>query len=124
VSLRFAYLAVLRVFGWLRRRRNRRDDLNNPRSNRLGRLFEAQLAGGVRRKDQLNGTLASFPDGTHDDQVVDTLSYAAKIVTGEWTPRRTEPRRGLDPHERAVTLAASSAIGGNDFDPMQLPYLL
>jgi hypothetical protein len=53
---------------------------------------------------------------------VDTLSYAAKIVTGEWTPPRTELRRGLDPHERAVSLAASSAIGGRDFDPMQVPY--
>ena len=27
------------------RRRNRRDDLNNRRSNRSGQLFEAQLAG-------------------------------------------------------------------------------
>ena len=71
--------------------------------------------------DEWCDELASFPDGTHDDQV-DTLSYAAKIVTGEWTPSKTEPRRGLDPHERAVTLAASSAIGGRDFDPMQVPY--
>ena len=39
-------------------RRNRRDDLNNPRSNRSGLLFEAQLAGGTGRKDQLNGTVA------------------------------------------------------------------
>ena len=33
-----------------RRRRNRRDDPNNRRSNRSGRLFEAQLAGGFGRR--------------------------------------------------------------------------
>ena len=42
------------------RRRNRRDDPNIRCSNRLGQLFEAQLAGGFGRRDQLNGTL-SFP---------------------------------------------------------------
>jgi len=39
-------------------RRNRRDDLNNRCPNRSGRLFEAQLAGGARRRDQSNGTLS------------------------------------------------------------------
>jgi hypothetical protein len=34
------------------RRRNRRDDLNNRRSNRSDQLFEAQLVGGFGRGDQ------------------------------------------------------------------------
>jgi hypothetical protein len=60
--------------------------------------------------DEWCDELASFPDGTHDDQV-DTLSYAAKIVTGAWTPPRTDPRPGLDPHERAVAQYARAATG-------------
>jgi len=39
-------------------RRNRRDDLNNPRSYRSGQLFEVQLGRGIRRRVQLN---AAFP---------------------------------------------------------------
>lgn len=71
--------------------------------------------------DEWCDELASFPTGTHDDQV-DTLSYAARILTAEWTPPTTQPRRGVDPHERAVNLAASSSTGGAGFDPMTLPY--
>ena len=41
------------------RHRNRRDDLNNRRSNRSDQFFEAQLAGGFGRRDQLNGTVGS-----------------------------------------------------------------
>ena len=37
--------------------RYRRDDLNNPRSNHSGHLFEAQIAGVIGRRDQLNRTL-------------------------------------------------------------------
>ena len=36
------------------------DDPNNRRSNHSGRLFEAQLAGGVRRTDQSNGTTVLY----------------------------------------------------------------
>ena len=72
--------------------------------------------------DEWGDELAQFPNGTHDDQV-DTLSYAAKIVTGEWTPPKTPPRPGRDPHERAVQLAASSALGDDqEFDAMSVPY--
>jgi predicted phage terminase large subunit-like protein len=65
--------------------------------------------------------LASFPSGAHDDQV-DTLSYAALVVTMDWTPARDVPRRGLAPHERAPEEAWSSATGGGDLDIMGVPF--
>jgi predicted phage terminase large subunit-like protein len=71
--------------------------------------------------DEWCDELASFPTGTHDDQV-DTFSYAARILTAEWTPPTTPPRHGVDPHERAINLAAGSATGSSGFDPMTVPY--
>lgn len=72
--------------------------------------------------DEWCDELAQFPSGPHDDQV-DTLSYAAKIVTGAWTPPKNEPRPGLDPHERTVAQYARSAVGDDDgIDPMTVQY--
>jgi predicted phage terminase large subunit-like protein len=71
--------------------------------------------------DTWTSELAEFPTGSHDDQV-DTLSYAARVQTAEWTPPSTPPRRGVDPHERAITLAAGSAIGSGEIDLMNVPY--
>src|SRR5271166_3207186 len=42
------------------RRRNRRHDLNDSRSNRSEQLFKAQLAEGFGRRDQLNGTAMAW----------------------------------------------------------------
>ncbi|MGH3188313.1 MAG: hypothetical protein ACRDPY_13250 [Streptosporangiaceae bacterium] len=41
--------------------------------------------------DEWYDELASFPSGDHDDQA-DTLSYAARVQTAEWTPPTTQPR--------------------------------
>jgi hypothetical protein len=86
-----------------RRRRNRRDDLNNPCSNRSGRLFEAQLAGGAGRRDQLNGTIADIGD-----------SYLASTSPSHWGSRiirrtrwRDQPRR--PPGHRPTGRAGSSS---------------
>lgn len=44
-------------------------------------------------------------------------------TSARWTPPITHPRPGLlDPHERAVALAASSAIGSQEFDAMSMLY--
>jgi predicted phage terminase large subunit-like protein len=71
--------------------------------------------------DEWCDELASFPKGNNDDQV-DTVSYAARILTAEWTPPTSTPRRGVDPHERAVQLASGSAIGSGEVDLMNVPY--
>lgn len=54
--------------------------------------------------------LAIFPSGSNDDQV-DVLSYAARVVTNEWTPARQPERPGLTPWEDAVNAASHSATG-------------
>jgi predicted phage terminase large subunit-like protein len=78
--------------------------------------FPAQAAW----QDKWCDELASFPSGLRDDQV-DTLAYAARVLTTEWTPRRADPRRGLDPYERAIALARRAATCGG-FDPMTIQY--
>lgn len=71
--------------------------------------------------DEWCDELAAFPTAKNDDQV-DTMSYAARVQTAEWTAPTTQPRPGVDPHERAVNLAARSAIGSGEFDAMNVPY--
>jgi predicted phage terminase large subunit-like protein len=73
--------------------------------------------------DEWCDELASFPRGTHDDQV-DTLSYAARVITASWTPAKSLPRPGLDPHARAVAEAHRAATGDGraDLDIMRVPY--
>jgi len=73
--------------------------------------------------DEFTSELATFPSGTHDDQV-DTLSYAVRVQVADWTPARDDPRPGLSPHERAVVAAASAATGDGhgDLDIMNVPF--
>lgn len=67
--------------------------------------------------------LALFPQGTHDDQV-DTLSYAARVITAQWSPAKPPPRPGLNPHQRAVAEAhrAATGDGRSELDIMNVPY--
>ena len=60
--------------------------------------------------DEWADELAAFPNGANDDQV-DTLSYAALVVTNQWSRAANPPRPGLTPHERAIAAAYSSATG-------------
>jgi len=60
--------------------------------------------------DDWTDELAAFPNGAHDDQV-DTLSYAALVVTNQWTKASSPERPGLSPHERAIAAAYASATG-------------
>src|SRR5258707_404056 len=60
--------------------------------------------------DEWTDELAAFPNGAHDDQV-DTLSYAALVVTNQWAKGPDPPREGLSPHERAIAAAYASATG-------------
>jgi predicted phage terminase large subunit-like protein len=65
--------------------------------------------------DEWCDELASFPNGNHDDQV-DTFSYAARVITAEWTPAPAPPRRGLHPYEQAIATATRSATGDGQTD--------
>lgn len=68
--------------------------------------------------------LAGFPTATHDDQV-DTLSYAARVITAEWIPPSAPPRPVRDPTEAAIAAAAHSATGNGhsgDLDIMNISY--
>lgn len=73
--------------------------------------------------DAVTDELASFPAGAHDD-IVDVVSYAARIATAEWTPPRTQPTPGPDPHERALAAAHKAATGNGDrpMDIMGVPW--
>jgi predicted phage terminase large subunit-like protein len=61
--------------------------------------------------DEWCDELAAFPTGTNDDQV-DVLAYAARVISHEWTPQTNPPTSRPTDHERAVALAALSATGG------------
>lgn len=65
--------------------------------------------------DEWCDELAVFPAGANDDQV-DTMSYAALVVTNEWTPARPPDRPAQTQHDRAVALALQSATGGASDD--------
>jgi predicted phage terminase large subunit-like protein len=65
--------------------------------------------------------LASFPSGTHDDQV-DTFSYAARVAAAHWLPAESPTRpptdRGVS--QQAYEAAMGSRNGdGTDFMTMQ-----
>jgi predicted phage terminase large subunit-like protein len=65
--------------------------------------------------DEWCDELAIFYQGTHDDQV-DVFSYAARVLTAEWTPAASPPRQGRSPHEAAVATAHSAATGNGHGD--------
>lgn len=67
--------------------------------------------------DEWCDELATFPNGTHDDQV-DCLAYAARVLTADWSPAGTPPRPGVSQADRAIRSAARSATGMDEFDPM------
>ena len=73
--------------------------------------------------DEWTDELAAFPQGAHDDQV-DTLAYAARVVTAEFVaPQESRPVRP-DPTERAIAAAASASTGDGhgDLDIMSIGY--
>jgi phage terminase large subunit-like protein len=66
--------------------------------------------------DEWCDELAVFPAGTNDDQV-DTLSYAALVVTNEWTPARPPPKPGaMSQADRTIAAAHQAATGDGRAD--------
>jgi predicted phage terminase large subunit-like protein len=80
--------------------------------------------------DEWCDELAAFPQaGVHDDQV-DVLSYAARVLTQEWTPARPPelPKAtALAEHERVLRAALAAGTGGaagsgnGELDIMNVP---
>lgn len=66
--------------------------------------------------------LAIFPQGSHDDQV-DTMSYAARVQSHEWTPAPQQERPGQTPFEHAIGQASAAATGrAGELDIMNVPF--
>jgi predicted phage terminase large subunit-like protein len=69
--------------------------------------------------------LASFPSAAHDDQV-DTLSYAARVVSAHWLPmesaEQARARRAAPPLDDVIGQAYAAATGGSSLDLMNLNY--
>jgi predicted phage terminase large subunit-like protein len=70
--------------------------------------------------DEWCDELATFPQGTFDDQV-DTLSYAARVQAHEWTPPAPAPRMDLSAYDRAVSAAHHAATGDGFTDVLANP---
>jgi len=77
--------------------------------------------------DEWCDELAAFPSGTNDDQV-DTLSYAARVVSAHWLPQEPAEaeaarRSGGRADDGAIAAAFAAATGaqpnGTDFMSMQ-----
>jgi predicted phage terminase large subunit-like protein len=65
--------------------------------------------------DEWCDELASFPSAAHDDQV-DTLSYAARVVSAHWLPQEdaaTAEARSGSAGESAIEQAYTAATGGS-----------
>lgn len=74
--------------------------------------------------DEWTDELAAFPQGAHDDQV-DTLAYAARVMTNDYTPPVPDPpfRLPRDSGARDIAAASLSATGHADgIDPMTVDY--
>lgn len=74
--------------------------------------------------DEWCDELAAFPRAKNDDQV-DTLSYAARIVVNDWTPPRASPRTPqAESWEQAIDAAYGSATGDGHgaLDAFSVPY--
>jgi predicted phage terminase large subunit-like protein len=73
--------------------------------------------------DEWCDELAAFPNGTHDDQV-DTLAYAARVVSAEYMPPPPPGRPGVHPSDRAIAEAYRASTGDGhegDLDLMNIP---
>lgn len=76
--------------------------------------------------DEWCDELASFPSAAHDDQV-DTLSYAARVVSAHWLPMETadqaRARRASPPLDDVIGQAYAAATGGSaGLDLMNINY--
>lgn len=76
--------------------------------------------------DEWCDELASFPAAAHDDQV-DTLSYAARVVSAHWLPMETaeqvNARRAASSDSSVIEQAYAAATGGaGGLDYMSLNY--
>jgi predicted phage terminase large subunit-like protein len=75
--------------------------------------------------DEWCDELASFPSAAHDDQV-DTLSYAARVVSAHWLPSETaeqvNARRAPAAVDDVIGQAYAAATGGSSLDLMNLNY--
>lgn len=81
---------------------------------------------GVDWLDEWCDELASFPSAAHDDQV-DTLSYAARVVSAHWLPTETaeqvDARRTGRADDGAIGQAYTAATGGTSgLDLMNINY--
>lgn len=96
-----------------------------PATNRLrqGRVW---FPAHVDWLDDWCDELASFPSAAHDDQV-DTLSYAARVVSAHWLPSETalevEARRSAQREDGPIEQAYAAATGGSaGLDLMSINY--
>lgn len=81
---------------------------------------------GVDWLDEWCDELASFPSAAHDDQV-DTLSYAARVVSAHWLPMESgeavRARRASRPADGVIEQAYTAATGtGSGVDLMTVNY--
>lgn len=72
--------------------------------------------------DEWCDEMAIFPSGANDDQV-DVMSYAARVVVNDWTPAPQQQRPGRH-FADAIDMAAHSQTGNghHDVDLMHLDY--
>lgn len=97
-----------------------------PASTRL-KAGRVQFPAGAPWLDEWCDELAAFPSGTNDDQV-DTLSYAARVLAAHWLPQESadqvDARRAGRPDEGAIGAAFTAATGShpNGTDFMSLNY--
>lgn len=96
-----------------------------PATNRLrqGRVW---FPAHVDWLDEWCDELASFPSAAHDDQV-DTLSYAARVVSAHWLPSETalevEARRSARNDDGPIEQAYAAATGASaGLDLMSMNY--
>jgi predicted phage terminase large subunit-like protein len=96
-----------------------------PATNRL-RAGRVWFPAHVDWLDEWCDELASFPAAAHDDQV-DTLSYAARVVSAHWLPSETavevDARRAGSRDDGPIGQAYEAATGGSTgLDLMSIDY--
>lgn len=95
-----------------------------PATNRI-RQHRVWFPAGVDWLDEWCDELASFPTAAHDDQV-DTLSYAARVVSAHWLPQESSEQvdaRRASSHGGVIEQAYEAATGGSSgMDFMSVNY--